>query len=52
MVKILPKETTQTKHKKTKFRRGSLSHQKAIVCRGQLGSHVWELKKKKYQEDA
>jgi hypothetical protein len=52
MVKSLPQETTQAKQKKTKFRRGSLSHQKAIVCRGKLGSHGWNLKKKKYLKDA
>ena len=52
MVKYLPYDTTSKDPKKTKFRRGRLSHEKAVVCRGRLRPYVWELKKKKYREDA
>jgi hypothetical protein len=38
--------------KKRKVRRGSLSHQKAIVCKGKLGPHGWNLKKKKYEKES
>jgi hypothetical protein len=37
--------------KKRKVRKGSLSHQKAIVCKGKLGPHAWESKKKKYEKE-
>jgi hypothetical protein len=57
MVKYLPhiESTEKTgKHpsKKRKIRRGSLSHQKAIVCKGKMGPHAWDSKKKKYEKEA
>lgn len=38
--------------KKGKIRRGSLSHQKAIVCKGKLGPHAWDTKRKKYEKES
>lgn len=41
----------ERKKRKRKVRNGSLSHQKAIVCKGKLGPHAWDSKKKKYEEE-
>jgi hypothetical protein len=38
--------------KKGKIRRGSLSHQKAVICKGKMGPHAWDSKKKRYEKEA
>jgi hypothetical protein len=53
----MPKEDNGAKEidpeeKTNNIRQGSLSHQKAIVCKGKIGSHGWDLKKKKYEKKA
>jgi hypothetical protein len=57
LVKYLPQRESSDKKgktlsKKRKVRRGSLSHQKAIVCKGKMGPHAWDSKKKKYEKEA
>jgi hypothetical protein len=54
---MMPQEKSKGKgkehsKKKRKVRRGSLSHQKAIVCKGKLGPHAWDSKKKKYEKES
>jgi hypothetical protein len=53
---LMPQEKSKVKgrkhsKKKGKVRRGSLSHQKAIVCKGKLGPHAWDSKRKKYEKE-
>jgi hypothetical protein len=53
----MPKERSKGKQgkrskKRKKVRRGSLSHQKAVVCKGRMGPHAWDSKKKKYEKES